>query len=152
MVSPHLPDATKPTPNAQRPTSNVQRPTPNPSTFQPFNLIKEIMHSDILFITDEQRLRPKDSEVFRLKGDNRLLKELTGWQPEYSLEQGLNEIIAWFRNPEKIQTRTLQSVNHFSPTTTNKEQRTKNKEQRTTINWFRNPETLKNYKPGLYNL
>jgi len=70
------------------------------------NLIKEIMQSDVQFISDEQRLRLKDSEVFRLKGDNRLLKELTGWQPEYSLEQGFNEIIAWFRNPENLKKNT----------------------------------------------
>jgi hypothetical protein len=38
------------------------------------NLLKEIMQSDVQFITDEQRLRPKDSEVFRLKGDNSLTK------------------------------------------------------------------------------
>ena len=49
------------------------------------NLVKEIMQSDVQFITDEQRLRPKDSEVFRLWGDNRLIKSLTGWQPEYTI-------------------------------------------------------------------
>jgi NAD dependent epimerase/dehydratase len=76
------------------------------------NLIKETMQNDVRFITDEQRLRPKDSEVFRLLGNNKLIKQLTEWQPDYSLEQGLNETIAWFRNPEN----------------------------------------LKKYKPGLYNL
>jgi len=66
------------------------------------NMIKEIMQSDVRFITDEQRLRPKDSEVFRLKGDNKLIKQLTGWQPEYSLEQGLKETITWIKNPENL--------------------------------------------------
>jgi nucleoside-diphosphate-sugar epimerase len=66
------------------------------------NLIKETMQSDVQFITDEQRLRPKDSEVFRLKGDNSLIKELTGWQPDYSLEQGLQKTIAWFKDPENL--------------------------------------------------
>jgi nucleoside-diphosphate-sugar epimerase len=60
------------------------------------------MQSDVQFITDEQRLRPKDSEVFRLKGDNTLIKDLTGWQPDYSLEQGLQETIAWFINQENL--------------------------------------------------
>jgi nucleoside-diphosphate-sugar epimerase len=60
------------------------------------------LQSDVKFITDEQRLRPKDSEVFRLKGDNTWIKELTGWQPDYSLEQGLQETIAWFKNPVKL--------------------------------------------------
>jgi nucleoside-diphosphate-sugar epimerase len=60
------------------------------------------MQSDVRFITDEQRLRPKDSEVFRLLGDNSLIKELTGWKPDYSLEQGLIETITWIKNPENL--------------------------------------------------
>nr|NQU94326.1 NAD-dependent dehydratase [Bacteroidota bacterium] len=53
------------------------------------NLIKEIMKSDVSFVTDEQRLRPKDSEVFRLWGDNSLIESLTGWKPDYNIEQGM---------------------------------------------------------------
>jgi nucleoside-diphosphate-sugar epimerase len=60
------------------------------------------MQSDILFITDEQRLRPKDSEVFRLLGDNKLIKQLTGWQPEYDIESGLMETIQWFLLEENL--------------------------------------------------
>ena len=65
-------------------------------------LIKQLMDSDINFITDEQRIRPKDSEVFRLWGDNTLIRELTGFVPEYSIEQGLKETIEWFVNPENL--------------------------------------------------
>jgi len=39
------------------------------------------MQSDVQFVTDEQGLRPKDSEVLRLWGDNHLIKSLTAWQP-----------------------------------------------------------------------
>jgi len=60
------------------------------------NLIKEIMQSDVEFITDQQRIRPKDSEVFRLWGDNTLIKELTGFKPEYSIRQGLELTCEWF--------------------------------------------------------
>lgn len=66
------------------------------------NLIKDIMKSDVNFITDEQRIRPEKSEVFRLWGDNNLTKELTGWKPRYDLRQGLEETIAWFKNPENL--------------------------------------------------
>ena len=41
------------------------------------NLIKKIMDSDVEFITDEQRLRPEKSEVFRLCCDNTKIHELT---------------------------------------------------------------------------
>ena len=64
------------------------------------HLIKGIMNSDVQFITDDVRLRPQNSEVFRLWGDNRLITALTGWQPEYSIEAGLKETVDWFYKPE----------------------------------------------------
>ena len=60
------------------------------------NLIKEIMDSDVEFITDESRLRPKNSEVFRLCCDNTKIHNLTNFQSKYSLKQGLRETIDWF--------------------------------------------------------
>jgi NAD dependent epimerase/dehydratase len=65
-------------------------------------LIKKIMKSDVHFITDERRLRPQNSEVFRLWGDNSLIITLTGWKPEYTIEQGLRETIGWFTKAENI--------------------------------------------------
>ncbi len=64
------------------------------------NLIKDIMKSDVQFITDNVRLRPENSEVFRLWGDNRLITSLTDWQPEYTIETGLKETVDWFYKPE----------------------------------------------------
>ena len=66
------------------------------------NLIKEIMKSDVEFITDESRLRPKNSEVFRLCCDNTKIQNLTGFEPKYSLRDGLKETIDWFTNPENL--------------------------------------------------
>jgi NAD dependent epimerase/dehydratase len=66
------------------------------------HMIKEIMKSDVRFITDEQRLRPENSEVFRLWGDNTLITSLTDWKSEFTLKQGLNETIDWFRKPENL--------------------------------------------------
>ena len=65
-------------------------------------LIAKIMNSDVKFIEDTQRLRPKNSEVFRLWGDNTKIKKLTGFSPRYTLEQGLTETINWFLNPENL--------------------------------------------------
>ena len=42
-----------------------------------FNIIRELMCSDVELLTDERRLRPKKSEVFRLRCDNTLIG-LTG--------------------------------------------------------------------------
>jgi len=70
------------------------------SMAETLNLIKEIMRSDVEFITEEQRLRPANSEVFRLWGDNALLTSLTGWQPQYTIESGLWETVDWITKPE----------------------------------------------------
>lgn len=66
------------------------------------NLIKSIMNSDVEFITDSQRIRPEKSEVFRLWCDNTLIRELTGFVPEYSIEAGLRQTVEWFLNPANL--------------------------------------------------
>ena len=65
-----------------------------------FDLIKKITKVDAELITDKKRMRPEKSEVFRLKGDNTLIRTLTGWKPEYSFEQGIKETIDWFSDSE----------------------------------------------------
>jgi NAD dependent epimerase/dehydratase len=65
-------------------------------------LIAKLMNADVKFVEDEQRLRPKDSEVFRLWGDNSKIKSLTGFEPLYDIEKGLKETIDWFLNPENL--------------------------------------------------
>lgn len=66
------------------------------------NLIKEIMGSDVRFITDEQRKRPEKSEVFRLWCNNAKIESLTGFKPVYSIRQGLEKTIDWFIRPENL--------------------------------------------------
>jgi len=65
-------------------------------------LIAKIMKSDVKFIEDTQRLRPKNSEVFQLWGDNSKIKSLTGFTPLYDIESGLRETIEWFTKPENL--------------------------------------------------
>lgn len=48
-------------------------------------------------VCDEQRLRPEKSEVNRLLGCNKKIRELTDWSPKYTFEQGLAETIVFFR-------------------------------------------------------
>ncbi|HAX97666.1 MAG TPA: NAD-dependent dehydratase, partial [Candidatus Atribacteria bacterium] len=66
------------------------------------NLIKKMMHSDVTFITDENRIRPQNSEVFRLCCDNTKIRQMTGFEPKYSLEHGLKECIDWFTRPGNL--------------------------------------------------
>ena len=48
--------------------------------------------------TDHERYRPAASEVQRLLAGTALAQSLWGWQPQFSLEQGLDETIAWVRD------------------------------------------------------
>lgn len=67
-----------------------------------FKLIKEIMESDVRFIVDPQRLRPANSEVFRLLGDNSMISCLTNWKPSYLIKNGLEETINWMLKNENL--------------------------------------------------
>ncbi len=53
-------------------------------------------------ITDENRMRPEASEVFRLIGDNTKITTLTSWRPQFDLKAGLSDTIAWFKQPENL--------------------------------------------------
>ncbi|MBD0702806.1 MULTISPECIES: NAD-dependent 4,6-dehydratase LegB [Pseudomonas] len=66
------------------------------------NLIRELMGSDVEFLTDQQRIRPGKSEVFRLWCDNTKIRGLTGFQPQYDIRQGLQKTIDWLLLPENL--------------------------------------------------
>lgn len=67
-----------------------------------FNLIKEFMSSNVILINDEQRKRPKKSEVFRLWCDNKKIKDLTGYEPKVDIHNGLKKTINWITKPENL--------------------------------------------------
>ena len=74
---------------------------------QTVDLIIKIMDADVDIISEEKRFRPSNSEVNRLYGDNSLLREITGWVPEYSgikgFQKGLEKTIKWFSNPKNLE-------------------------------------------------
>lgn len=66
------------------------------------NIIDQI-NPNAKIIYDEQRLRPDKSEVNRLLGSNQKIKKLTGWSPQYTMEEGLKETIDWImKNLDKF--------------------------------------------------
>lgn len=67
-----------------------------------FETIVRLMGREVDEILDPQRLRPKNSEVNRLCGDNRLITSLTDWRPTHTLEQGLQKTIEWICRPENL--------------------------------------------------
>ena len=78
-------------------------------------LIAEVMGVDIEIVTDEARLRPKNSEVGRLWADNSKAQRMFGWQPEYGgregFRRGLNETAAWFRDLSNLALYKSESYN-----------------------------------------
>lgn len=59
--------------------------------------IIELINPAARIISDEQRIRPENSEVERLLGCNKKINKLCGYTPEYDLEKGLSETIEWMR-------------------------------------------------------
>jgi len=68
--------------------------------------IAHLMGVQVEIITDNQRLRPKKSEVERLWADNTKAKNLLGWQPEYAgvsgFNRGLQDTINWFMSTDNL--------------------------------------------------
>ncbi len=59
--------------------------------------ILRLMGKSVPVALDENRVRPEAGEVDRLCADNTKARELAGWSPAYSLEEGLLKTIAWFQ-------------------------------------------------------
>jgi len=61
-------------------------------------LIIQLTGSQARIECDEQRIRPEQSEVNRLLADNTRARQVLGWEPAVSLEEGLEHTIAWMRD------------------------------------------------------
>ena len=65
-------------------------------------LIARLMDKPIRIEGEDTRVRPEGSEVERLLADNRLGRELLGWEPRVNLEEGLQRTIEWIQqHPER---------------------------------------------------
>ncbi|MEM9008944.1 MAG: NAD-dependent 4,6-dehydratase LegB [Cyanobacteria bacterium P01_F01_bin.86] len=69
-------------------------------------VIAELMGVDITIKTDQQRLRPLNSEVERLFASYKKAEERMQWSPEYGgmdgFKRGLEKTIDWFTDPENL--------------------------------------------------
>jgi NAD dependent epimerase/dehydratase len=66
------------------------------------SLIKESMCSDVVFVTDDDRMRPDNSEVFRLWCDTTKMEKITGFKSQVSIQDGLKRTIDWLLIPENL--------------------------------------------------
>ena len=56
-------------------------------------IIQQIMGVRKPVVLDDQRIRPPKSEVFRLICDASKAKQILGWQPAFTLEEGLRHTV-----------------------------------------------------------
>jgi len=66
------------------------------------NFLISELNPEAEIVSDDQRMRPDSSEVFRLMGDNTKITTLTDWRPVHELHAGLKETVEWFRLPENL--------------------------------------------------
>ncbi|KLO21309.1 NAD-dependent dehydratase [Marinitoga sp. 1197] len=59
--------------------------------------IIKLTGKNVEIVTDKQRLRPLKSEVERLLSNPEKAMKLTGWKPQYTLDEGLKETIEWIK-------------------------------------------------------
>ncbi|MFH0772170.1 MAG: NAD-dependent 4,6-dehydratase LegB [Candidatus Omnitrophota bacterium] len=65
-------------------------------------LILDMTGKNKKIITDSGRIRPENSEVERLLGDNSLIRSLTNWRPAHSLRDGISRTIDWFSDKKNL--------------------------------------------------
>jgi len=65
-------------------------------------MIISIINPGARLICDTKRIRPEKSEVNRLFGSNKKIKELTNWKQKYTLNEGLKLTIEWFSDKENL--------------------------------------------------
>ncbi len=63
-------------------------------------------------IIDKKRFRPNNSEVYNLVASSKKLNKLTNWKPEFSLEQGLQETIEWWKR--RIQSNKIRKSSNYA--------------------------------------
>jgi len=65
-------------------------------------LIAKTMNLEVAIKSLAERIRPENSEVERLFCDNTKLLKHTSWKPNYTLEQGIGEVIEWMKKPGNL--------------------------------------------------
>ena len=66
-----------------------------------FHKIKGLLKSDAKLVT-KNRIRPKNSEVTRLLGNNKKMKRSFKWKTKHNFEDGLKETIEWYSNERNL--------------------------------------------------
>jgi len=64
---------------------------------QTATMLMKLTGREVQILSEEQRVRPENSEVNRLLADNSLIHSLTDWRSEVSFYQGLEKTVEWIK-------------------------------------------------------
>ncbi|APF18388.1 NAD-dependent epimerase/dehydratase [Caldithrix abyssi DSM 13497] len=64
--------------------------------------IMDLMGVKANIVSETQRLRPKDSEVLRLRCNNQKIRQAVQFKPDFTLDEGLKITIDWFTKKENL--------------------------------------------------
>ena len=68
--------------------------------------IAEVMGANIEIMSDDERVRPVNSEVQRLCADNAKAQKLFGWSPRFAdldgFKEGVEKTVDWFAQPQNL--------------------------------------------------
>jgi dTDP-glucose 4,6-dehydratase len=68
------------------------------------------MKKEVEIESEEQRIRPADSEVERLVCNNSKISQFTEWKPQYNLKKGLRATIQWLEEHMQLYKSDLYNV------------------------------------------
>ncbi len=66
------------------------------------DMIMRLIGVNVGIELDESRVRPQNSEVFKLLCDSSKIQKATSWRSKISLEEGLKRTIEWFKSGENL--------------------------------------------------
>ncbi len=72
-------------------------------------IIKQI-NPKLKIIIEKKRIRPSQSEVQRLKCNNKMILKKSSWRPNVSFENGLKRTIDWIRSNKKLENPNIYRV------------------------------------------
>ncbi len=73
-------------------------------------MISDVMKIEVSIESEEQRIRPANSEVERLVCNNSKISQFTEWKPQYNLEKGLRSTIQWLEEHMQLYKSDLYNV------------------------------------------
>ena len=71
----------------------------------------QILNKKYKIISERKRMRPRKSEVYRLRCDNSKIKKFTKWSQKYSFENGLQKFIEWLKKEENLKRLKINEYN-----------------------------------------